>query len=71
VLKNRQQELQASNAEFACRLGISRPLWIAVRVGRRAVGMGLLSGVVNAFPDLDDEVLVFLRQRNDRAGQGE
>jgi len=71
TLKDRQQKLKANNTEFARRLGISRPLWVAVQAGRRAVGVELLRGVVNVFPDLDDEVLAFLRQRNDREKEGE
>ena len=63
LLQARQRELGLSDGAFARRLGVSRSLWIAVQSGQRAVGLRLLRGVVRAFPDLDDDVLAFLRER--------
>ena len=68
LLQARQRELGLSDGAFARRLGVSRSLWIAVRSGRRAVGLNLLRGVVRAFPDLDDEVLDYLREDGKLAG---
>ena len=61
VLCARQSELKLHDGEFAARIGISRPLWVQVRSGSKAVGLQLLQGVARAFPDLDDQVLAFLR----------
>ncbi len=60
-LITRQRELGLTDGEFARRLGISRTLWWAIRTGQRAMGLRSLRGIVRAFPDLDDEVLAFLR----------
>ena len=61
TLKKRQQKLQLDNAAFARRLGVSRAMWSSVKADRRAPGVHLLRGVTRAFPDLDAEVLAFLR----------
>jgi transcriptional regulator with XRE-family HTH domain len=60
-LEAKRKELQLSDAAFARRLGVSRPLWTAVREGKRSVGMALLRGAARAFPDLDGAVLAHLR----------
>jgi predicted transcriptional regulator len=60
-LKAKQRELELSDGAFARRLGVSRPLWVAIRSGQRPVGLSLLRGVVRAFPDLEAEVLSFLQ----------
>ncbi|RLC62430.1 MAG: hypothetical protein DRI48_09555 [Chloroflexi bacterium] len=62
----RQRELKLSDGEFARRLGVSRTLWVAVRTRKRAVGMRLLRGTIQAFPDLERDVLAFLRQPEER-----
>jgi len=67
TLEQRQQELGLSDGQFAQRLGISRPLWVATRTGQRAVALQLLRGVARAFPDLDAEILRFLREGKERA----
>jgi transcriptional regulator with XRE-family HTH domain len=61
LLETKRKELNLSDAAFARRLGVSRPLWIATREGKRSVGMTLLQGTARAFPDLDGAVLAHLR----------
>jgi transcriptional regulator with XRE-family HTH domain len=59
-LEAKRKELGLSDAAFARRLGVSRPLWVAVREGKRSVGMTLLRGAAREFPDLDGAVLAHL-----------
>lgn len=63
-LKIRQKELGLSDAEFARPLGISRPLWWMTRNGKRRVNVMLLSGVAQAFPEMDEQILDFLRSQS-------
>ncbi len=60
-LADRQDELGLNDTDFAQQLEISRPLWWMTRSGDRRINVMLLSGVAKAFPDLDDNVLAFLR----------
>ena len=60
-LQKLQQEMQASDSKFARLLGVSRPLWSMIRRGQRPVYMALLRGVVRSFPEMDKEVIEFLR----------
>ncbi len=60
-LSARQAALGLTDIEFARLLRISRPLWWMTRNGNRRVNTMLLSGIVNAFLDLDEEVLKSLR----------
>jgi transcriptional regulator with XRE-family HTH domain len=61
LLEAKRKELGLSDAAFARRLGVSRPLWSATRSGTRAVNITLLRGVVRAFPEMDGDVLNYLR----------
>ena len=61
MLAARQQELKQPDGAFSRKLGICRTMWVATRSGKRQVGLALLRGVARAFPDLDGEVLAFLR----------
>lgn len=57
-LAREQAEREATDAEFAALLGISRPLWSQTRDGKLPVGLSLLSGALRAFPDIQDDVLI-------------
>ena len=61
LLVNRQQEMKQPDGAFSRQLGICRTMWVATRFGKRQVGFSLLRGVTRAYPDLDGEVLAFLR----------
>jgi transcriptional regulator with XRE-family HTH domain len=69
-LEAKRKELSLSDAAFARRLGVSRPLWIAVRERKRSVGMTLLRGAAREFPDLDGALLAHLRGEEMSQGNG-
>jgi predicted transcriptional regulator len=60
-LEAKRRELNISDTYFARLLGISRPLCSATRSGKRAVNILLLRGVARAFPEMDGDVLRYLR----------
>lgn len=47
--------------KFAQRLKVSRSLWLQVKKGTKGIGRTLLTGIINAFPELEPDVLEFLR----------
>jgi hypothetical protein len=63
-LEAKRRELNLADAGFARLLGISRPLWSATRSGKRAASIALLRGVARAFPEMDGDVLRYLRGEN-------
>ena len=63
-LETRQKELGLTDAEFARTLRISRPLWWMTRNGKRRVNVMLLCGVAQAFPEMDGQILDFLRSQS-------
>lgn len=56
-----QNKLKLNNSEFARLLGISRPLWVMTKSGKRQINVSLLRGVAKTFPNLDMQILTFLR----------
>ena len=46
---------------LSARLGLSERGWTFVRDFRHRIGVKFLRGVVGAFPDLEPEVVIFLR----------
>ena len=70
VLTARQQQLGLTDGRFARLMGLTRPLWQAIRTGRRNVSLRLLAGVVRAFPDLEGEALAFLRNHTEEETNG-
>ena len=56
-----QTNLKMNNSEFARFLGISRPLWVMTKSGKRQINVSLLRGVAKTFPSLDKQILTFLR----------
>jgi len=60
-LKKYQSQLGLSNYKFAERLGISAELWRMMKLGKRAVSLSLLRGIMKAYPEMEEDVLIFLR----------
>jgi hypothetical protein len=61
-LKAKRRELELSNADFARRLGIPRLQWRAMQSGVwTSPDMFLLRRVARAFPEMDGDVLGYLR----------
>jgi len=50
-----------TDSKFAQRLQVSRSLWVQVTKGTKGIGRTLLTGIINAFPELEPEILEFLR----------
>jgi len=61
TLKEKQRAEHLTDGGFAERLGISRQMWQFIREGRRGIGEKLLRGIIQAYPELIPDVLIFLR----------
>jgi hypothetical protein len=61
-LKQRQGNL--SDTAFAKNLGLSRTLWRQIKVGERKVSITLLRALTRTYPELDQEILAFLKDSN-------
>ena len=67
LIKTQNRE-SLSNAAFARRLGVSRQLWQAclrrqaVKSDRRKVSLSLLKAVARQFPELERDVVKFLKE---------
>ena len=61
-LETRRKELGMTDEAFARLLGISRPLWSQIRSGKRRMTLEVVRGILRAFPDLEGQVLAFLRE---------
>lgn len=61
VLKSKQRQLELSDAAFARRLNVTRQHWQMTRTGDLQISERILRGVVGAFPELQADVLLFLR----------
>lgn len=62
VVEERKQALGWTDEQLARALGISRSLWSQVRSGRRRVTLDVVRGILRAFPDMENQVLGFLRE---------
>jgi hypothetical protein len=60
AVMTKQYELGETDLEFSRRLGISRQAWQLVRTERGRPGHRTLKGIVQAFPDLQFEILAYL-----------
>lgn len=67
-LIERQKTLGLSDDEFARQLRISRQLWQKTRTGEQEIGESVVLGVTARFPELQGDVLIFLRQKASRIG---
>ncbi len=54
-----------SDAEFAKKLGLSRPMWTLTKSGKRNIGPTLTSGLVRVYPDLIPDVLAYWQNNNE------
>lgn len=54
-----QQSLGMSEREFAKKLGISHGLWNQTKNGKARVNDTLLRGAMQAFPDLEEDVIKY------------
>lgn len=61
ALLERQRKQGESDESFGRRLGMSRTLWNAVRHGRWRLTVERLGKVLQTHPELEDEVLQYLR----------
>lgn len=60
-LKEKQRQENLSDQRFARKLGVSRRLWGMTRVGIKDIGMSLLKAAAKTYPDLDADIMAFLR----------
>jgi len=63
LLKQKQAEESLSNTEFATKLGISRQLWEATLLGKRAIGQSLINGAWRAYPELKETIVAHIEER--------
>ena len=63
LLKQKQAEESLSNTEFASKLGISRQLWEATLLGKRAIGQSLINGALRAYPELKETIFAHIEER--------
>lgn len=56
-----QAQGNAPDGEFAKRLGLSRPMWVQVRNGRKKLGVRSLALIMARFPRLTPDVLGYVQ----------
>jgi transcriptional regulator with XRE-family HTH domain len=59
-LEQKRQALGLNHYQFSSRLGIRHGTWNWVRLGVANPGLRVLAGIVQAFPELNHEVITFL-----------
>ena len=59
-----QRDAELSDYTFADLLGIDRVTWYTTRKQKRPIGITLLKAVTQTYPELDADVLDFLRCGN-------
>lgn len=69
ALKQKQVEAGLSDVGFARSLGVSRSLWYFTRRGEMGIGEKVLHGTLWAYPDLNREVLQWLRVKAGEVAQ--
>lgn len=60
-LHDKRQQLGLSNLKFAQYLGIAHGTWRFIRLGHKYPGLIFLAATIKAFPDLDNEIISYLR----------
>lgn len=58
-----QSALKLSNRAFAAKIGVSHGTWSQTRQHRLRLNDAVLSGVIAAFPELEDEVVAYTLHR--------
>jgi len=62
IIRIKQRESGLPQHEFAKKLGISKMMLWLVFNERRDMGRKFLSGIINCYPELQPEVLQYLRR---------
>jgi transcriptional regulator with XRE-family HTH domain len=62
AVEERKRSLGWTDESLARALGVSRPLWSQVRSGKRRMTLDVVRGILQAFPDLEAQVIAFLRE---------
>ena len=57
-----QKNMEASDVKFAKMLGITQAMWTFTKQGRRKIGLSILMGITKKFPELQPEVIDFLKE---------
>ena len=57
----RAKEREIGVMALARALGVSAPLWVAVREGTRRLGARMADGAASKYPELDADAMLFLR----------
>ncbi len=65
ALREKQLQAELSDKLFAKLLGIARQQWQATRTGNARVGLALIAGAYQRWPELKNLVLSFLSSRTD------
>jgi len=60
----KQNEKHLNNSQFSRLIGISESMWRSIRNGDRLIGDKTLNGIIVAFPELDREILAYIRRKN-------
>jgi len=55
---------EQSDYKFANYLQITRPLWALTRIGKLPIGFTLLKAIARTYPELNADVLNFLRDED-------
>ncbi len=61
TLLQKQRDLGLTDAQFAAELQLSRPFWTNVRKENRRITVAVLRATLKRFPELEPEVLDFLK----------
>lgn len=59
-----QKDSGLSDYKFAASLGVERVVWYSTRKGGRPIGKTLLKAIVQTYPELNADVLDYLRGEN-------
>ncbi len=62
AIEERKRSLGWTDEALARALGVSRPLWSQIRSGKRRVTLDVVRGILRAFPDLEAQVMEYLKE---------
>ena len=65
-LISRQRQARFTDQCFAGKLGIARSLWTETRNGTRPIGLALLKGAYNLYPELGCDILLFIKDGREK-----
>ena len=61
ALLAQQSALGFNDSKFAIKLGIARTVWVQAKQEQRPIGLTLLRAVARTYPELNKEIIDFLR----------